>query len=169
MAETAETVETPPEVWTEQDIDDLISNLKKVSENQTTMLEKMENQFKAYDRQQKEFEELQLYQTTDEYKIEQQKESDAMKKAAADLEQNYKNTEGIMKALQSIDERAEKSSETDELGNANLTTTLVEIKKDLAKYQEQRNESDMSIMIVTVFSLLLIVALSGFLKTLFSR
>jgi len=164
----AETVESN-EVWTQQNIDDLLSSLQKVSENQTTMLEKMENQFKAYDRQQKEFEELQAYEQTDEYKLEQQKESDAMKKAAADLEQNYKNTEDIMKALQSIDERAEKSSESDELGNTNLTSTLVEIKKDLAKYQEQRSESDMSIMIVTVFTILLIIGFSGFLKTLFSR
>lgn len=164
----AETVESN-EVWTQQNIDDLLSSLQKVSENQTTMLEKMENQFKAYDRQQKEFEKLQAYEQTDEYKLDQQKESDAMKKAAADLQQNYKNTEDIMKALQSIDERAEKSSESDELGNTNLTSTLVEIKKDLAKYQEQRSESDMSIMIVTVFALLLIVAFSGFLKTLFSR
>lgn len=164
----AETVESN-EVWTQQNIDDLLSSLQKVSENQTTMLEKMENQFKAYDRQQKEFEELQAYKQTDEYKLDQQKESDAMKKAAAELEQNYKNTEDIMKALQSIDERAEKSSESDELGNTNLTSTLVEIKKDLAKYQEQRSESDMSIMIVTVFTILLIIGFSGFLKTLFSR
>ena len=165
MAETVESTE----VWTQQNIDDLLSSLQKVSENQTTMLEKMENQFKAYDRQQKEFEELQAYEQTDEYKLKQQQESDAMKKAAADLEQNYKNTEDIMKALQSIDERAEKSSESDELGNTNLTSTLVEIKKDLAKYQEERNESDMSIMIVTVLCILLIVGFSGFLKTLFSR
>lgn len=164
----AETVESN-EVWTQQNIDDLLSSLQKVSENQTTMLEKMENQFKAYDRQQKEFEELQAYKQTDEYKLDQQKETDAMKKAAAELEQNYKNTEDIMKALQSIDERAEKSSESDELGNTNLTSTLVEIKKDLAKYQEQRSESDMSIMIVTVFTILLIIGFSGFLKTLFSR
>lgn len=158
---------------TTEEYQELKTLIDEIKENQIKNGESLKSDFepvnKYINRLEKEHSDLVEYQESDEYKQLQIKEKEAISEKEELLLKSYKHTEEIatsLKEMQKISEENQKNSLTD---SETVMSTLSEIKNDLAKYQQERSDSDMSIMVVSLFSILLIVAFSGFLKTLFSR
>lgn len=158
---------------TSEEYQELKALIDEIKENQVkngdSLKSDLEPVNKYIERLEKEHTDLVEYQQSDEYKSIQTKEKEAAAEKEELLLKSYKHTEEIASSLKAMEKISQENQENSLIDSETVQNTLSEIKSDLAKYQEMRSESDMAIMVVTLFSILLIVSFSGFLKTLFSR
>jgi len=161
------------ELLTSEEYQELKALIDEIKENQVkngdSLKSDLEPVNKYIERLEKEHTDLVEYQQSDEYKSIQTKEKEAAAEKEELLLKSYKHTEEIASSLKAMEKISQENQENSLIDSETVQNTLSEIKSDLAKYQEMRSESDMAIMVVTLFSILLIVSFSGFLKTLFSR
>lgn len=158
---------------TSEEYQELKALIDEIKENQVkngdSLKSDLEPVNKYIERLEKEHTDLVEYQQSDEYKSIQTKEKEAAAEKEELLLKSYKHTEEMASSLKAMEKISQENQENSLIDSETVQSTLSEIKNDLAKYQEMRSESDMAIMVVTLFSILLIVSFSGFLKTLFSR
>ena len=158
---------------TSEEYQELKALIDEIKENQVkngdSLKSDLEPVNKYIERLEKEHTDLVEYQQSDEYKSIQTKEKEAAAEKEELLLKSYKHTEEMASSLKAMEKISQENQENSLIDSETVQSTLLEIKNDLAKYQEDRSESDMAIMVVTLFSILLIVSFSGFLKTLFSR
>jgi len=161
------------ELLTSEEYQELKALIDEIKENQVkngdSLKSDLEPVNKYIERLEKEHTDLVEYQQSDEYKSIQTKEKEAAAEKEELLLKSYKHTEEMASSLKAMEKISQENQENSLIDSETVQSTLSEIKNDLAKYQEMRSESDMAIMVVTLFSILLIVSFSGFLKTLFSR
>ena len=161
------------ELLTSEEYQELKALIDEIKENQVkngdSLKSDLEPVNKYIERLEKEHTDLVEYQQSDEYKSIQTKEKEAAAEKEELLLKSYKHTEEMASSLKAMEKISQENQENSLIDSETVQSTLLEIKNDLAKYQEDRSESDMAIMVVTLFSILLIVSFSGFLKTLFSR